>query len=128
MPKSSVAPAAIEVALAVQEEIAQRLEQAAARRQTQLERARFEAELARRGRRAPVDRALQAMPDVTRRAMKLPMAGCVELHIEQGPVLLDLDLPLGAVLGTVGVERHAITFHGQAAHSGSTPMNRRKVE
>jgi hydantoinase/carbamoylase family amidase len=49
-----------------------------------------------------------------------------ELHIEQGPVLLDLDLALGTVLGTFGVERHAIHFHGQAAHSGSTPMNRRK--
>jgi hydantoinase/carbamoylase family amidase len=49
-----------------------------------------------------------------------------ELHIEQGPVLLDLNLPLGTVLGTFGVERHAITFHGQAAHSGSTPMNRRR--
>jgi N-carbamoyl-L-amino-acid hydrolase len=33
---------------------------------------------------------------------------------------------LGCVLGTFGVERHAITFHGQAAHSGSTPMNRRR--
>jgi len=53
-------------------------------------------------------------------------AAYIELHIEQGPVLLDLELPLGAVLGTFGVERHAITFHGQAAHSGSTPMNRRK--
>jgi len=53
-------------------------------------------------------------------------AAYLELHIEQGPVLLDLDLPLGAVLGTFGVERHAITFHGQATHSGSTPMNRRK--
>jgi len=53
-------------------------------------------------------------------------AAYLELHIEQGPVLLDLDLPLGAVLGTFGVERHAITFHGQAAHSDSTPMNRRK--
>ncbi len=53
-------------------------------------------------------------------------AACIELHIEQGPVLLDLGLPLGAVLGTFGVERHAITFHGQAAHSGSTPMNKRK--
>jgi hydantoinase/carbamoylase family amidase len=53
-------------------------------------------------------------------------AAYIELHIEQGPVLLDLDLPLGAVLGTFGVERHAMTFHGQAAHSGSTPMNRRK--
>ena len=50
----------------------------------------------------------------------------IELHIEQGPVLLDLDLPPGAVLGTFGVERHAITFRGQAAHSGSTPMNRRR--
>ena len=49
-----------------------------------------------------------------------------ELHIEQGPVLLDLNLPLGTVLGTFGVERHAITFRGQAAHSGSTPMNRRR--
>ncbi|HVF73339.1 MAG TPA: hydantoinase/carbamoylase family amidase, partial [Chthoniobacterales bacterium] len=53
-------------------------------------------------------------------------AAYLELHIEQGPVLLDLDLPLGTVLGTFGVERHAITFRGQAAHSGSTPMNRRK--
>jgi N-carbamoyl-L-amino-acid hydrolase len=53
-------------------------------------------------------------------------AAYLELHIEQGPVLLDFDLPLGAVLGTFGVERHAITFHGEAAHSGSTPMDRRK--
>jgi N-carbamoyl-L-amino-acid hydrolase len=53
-------------------------------------------------------------------------AAYLELHIEQGPVLLDLDLPLGAVLGTFGVERHAITFRGQAAHSGSTPMARRR--
>lgn len=53
-------------------------------------------------------------------------AAYLELHIEQGPVLLEMDLPLAAVLGTFGVERHAINFHGQAAHSGSTPMNRRK--
>lgn len=53
-------------------------------------------------------------------------AAYLELHIEQGPVLLDKGLPLGVVLGTKGVERHAITFHGQEAHSGSTPMNRRK--
>jgi len=54
------------------------------------------------------------------------IAAYLELHIEQGPVLEGLGLPLGAVLGTVGVERHFITFHGQAAHSGSTPMNVRK--
>lgn len=53
-------------------------------------------------------------------------AAYLELHIEQGPVLLDLGLPLGAVLGTFGVERHALTFRGQGAHSGSTPMNRRR--
>ena len=53
-------------------------------------------------------------------------AAYLELHIEQGPVLEGLALPLGPVLGTVGVERHTITFHGQAAHSGSTPMNVRK--
>ena len=53
-------------------------------------------------------------------------AAYLELHIEQGPVLLDLDLPLAAVSGCCGVERHAIAFRGQAAHSGSTPMNRRR--
>jgi N-carbamoyl-L-amino-acid hydrolase len=37
-----------------------------------------------------------------------------------------MNLPLGAVLGTKGVERWAITFHGQEAHSGSTPMNARR--
>jgi N-carbamoyl-L-amino-acid hydrolase len=50
----------------------------------------------------------------------------LELHIEQGPVLESLDLPLGVVLGTFGVERHTIRFIGQAAHSGSTPMDKRR--
>jgi N-carbamoyl-L-amino-acid hydrolase len=50
----------------------------------------------------------------------------LELHIEQGPVLESRGLPLAVVLGTKGVERHAITFHGQEAHSGSTPMNARR--
>ena len=50
----------------------------------------------------------------------------LELHIEQGPVLEDLGLPLGVVLGTYGVERHAVRFTGQSAHAGSTPMDRRR--
>lgn len=50
----------------------------------------------------------------------------LELHIEQGPVLERMDLPLGAVLGTFGVERHVVRFTGQHAHSGSTPMDVRK--
>ena len=53
-------------------------------------------------------------------------AAYLELHIEQGPVLEDLGLPLGVVLGTFGVERHRITWRGQAAHAGSTPMDRRR--
>src|SRR5438876_676013 len=50
----------------------------------------------------------------------------IELHIEQGPVLESMDIPLGVVLGTFGVERSRVTFHGQAAHAGSTPMDRRR--
>jgi N-carbamoyl-L-amino-acid hydrolase len=53
-------------------------------------------------------------------------AAYLELHIEQGPVLESVDLPLGAVLGTFGVERHRITWRGQAAHAGSTPMDQRR--
>jgi len=53
-------------------------------------------------------------------------AAYLELHIEQGPVLESMGLPLAAVLGTKGVERHGITFHGQEAHSGSTPMHSRR--
>src|SRR4051812_32144053 len=50
----------------------------------------------------------------------------LELHIEQGPVLESMDLALGVVLGTFGVERHQITWKGQAAHAGSTPMDKRR--
>jgi N-carbamoyl-L-amino-acid hydrolase len=50
----------------------------------------------------------------------------LELHIEQGPVLESMGLPLGVVLGTFGVERSRITWRGQAAHAGSTPMDKRR--
>lgn len=50
----------------------------------------------------------------------------LEAHIEQGPVLEREGLPIGAVSGTVGVERHRVTFSGQTAHSGSTPMHARR--
>jgi beta-ureidopropionase / N-carbamoyl-L-amino-acid hydrolase len=67
-----------------------------------------------------LDRALDARSE-------LENAGAyLELHIEQGPVLESLDLPLGVVLGTFGVERHEVTFRGQAAHAGSTPMDKRR--
>jgi len=53
-------------------------------------------------------------------------AAYLELHIEQGPVLEALDLSLGVVLGTFGVERSRFTWRGQAAHAGSTPMDKRR--
>ena len=62
----------------------------------------------------------------TRAAQLENAAAYLELHIEQGPVLESMDLPLGVVLGTFGVERHQITWTGQAAHAGSTPMDKRR--
>src|SRR4051812_43562512 len=67
-----------------------------------------------------LDRALDARRQLDGAAAYL------ELHIEQGPVLESLDLPLGVVLGTFGVERHLVTWQGQAAHAGSTPMDKRR--
>jgi N-carbamoyl-L-amino-acid hydrolase len=52
--------------------------------------------------------------------------GYLELHIEQGPVLLEQGRLASAVSGTFGVERHLVTFTGQAAHAGSTPMAMRQ--
>jgi N-carbamoyl-L-amino-acid hydrolase len=67
-----------------------------------------------------LDRALEA------RSQLEGAAAYLELHIEQGPVLESMGLPLGVVLGTFGVERHQVTFRGQAAHAGSTPMDKRR--
>ncbi len=50
----------------------------------------------------------------------------LELHIEQGPVLEQLDLPLAAVLGTFGVQRHMVRFTGAHAHAGASPMHLRR--
>jgi len=74
--------------------------------------------LAARG--VELDRALEARKQLEGAAAYL------ELHIEQGPVLEAMGLALGVVLGTFGVERHQVTFTGQAAHAGSTPMDRRR--
>ena len=54
------------------------------------------------------------------------LAAYLELHIEQGPILERVGKSLAVVQGTKGVERWAITFRGQEAHSGSTPMEVRR--
>jgi beta-ureidopropionase / N-carbamoyl-L-amino-acid hydrolase len=88
--------------------------------------------------RALKDRDGIALPDALRehgvdldgalaaRSQLANAAAYLELHIEQGPVLEAMDLPLGVVLGTFGVERSRLTWRGQAAHAGSTPMDKRR--
>ena len=51
--------------------------------------------------------------------------GYLEFHIEQGPILDNLDLPLAAVEAIVGQSRLSITFTGVANHAGTTPMDAR---
>ena len=51
--------------------------------------------------------------------------GFVEVHIEQGPVLNELHLPLGIVTSLNGSVRYYIEVEGTASHAGTTPMNRR---
>ncbi|MDZ7590776.1 MAG: 2-oxo-4-hydroxy-4-carboxy-5-ureidoimidazoline decarboxylase [Rubrivivax sp.] len=52
--------------------------------------------------------------------------GFVEVHIEQGPVLNELDLPLGVVTSINGSVRYLGEVVGQASHAGTTPMDRRR--
>ncbi|MFZ5486901.1 MAG: 2-oxo-4-hydroxy-4-carboxy-5-ureidoimidazoline decarboxylase [Pseudomonadota bacterium] len=52
--------------------------------------------------------------------------GFVEVHIEQGPVLCELNLPLGVVSAINGSVRYLGEFIGEASHAGTTPMNRRR--
>ena len=52
--------------------------------------------------------------------------GFIEVHIEQGPVLNELNLPLGVVTSINGSLRFVGEFVGQASHAGTTPMDRRR--
>ena len=54
------------------------------------------------------------------------LLGYVEVHIEQGPVLEAQGLPVGVVSAIAGQSRYRLTFTGEAAHAGTTPMDRRK--
>ena len=51
--------------------------------------------------------------------------GFVEVHIEQGPVLNELNLPLGVVSSINGSVRYLCEIIGTASHAGTTPMDRR---
>jgi allantoate deiminase len=66
---------------------------------------------------------LESMPAAGSRLERL--GSLLELHIEQGPVLEDVGIPIAAVSGTVGIERWRFDFDGQASHAGTTPMDAR---
>jgi len=51
--------------------------------------------------------------------------GYIEFHIEQGPVLDELNLPLGIVEGIAGQTQARVSFRGRANHAGTTPMHLR---
>jgi len=54
------------------------------------------------------------------------IAGYVEIHIEQGTRLEKANIDIGVVTSMVGIHSYMLTFTGQAAHAGTTPMNERK--
>jgi len=65
-----------------------------------------------------------ALPRAAHRRSDL--LGYLEVHIEQGPVLEAQDLAVSVVSAIAGQTRGRLTFHGQAGHAGTTPMNLRR--
>ena len=52
--------------------------------------------------------------------------GFLEVHIEQGPILYNKNLPLGTVRSISGIERHDLSIYGVSSHAGTMPMVYRK--
>jgi beta-ureidopropionase / N-carbamoyl-L-amino-acid hydrolase len=67
---------------------------------------------------------VDAIPQIARDPATL--LGFVEVHIEQGPVLLRRDLPVGVVTSIAGSCRYLVELFGVASHAGTTPMSMRK--
>lgn len=65
-----------------------------------------------------------AIPQIARDPADI--LGYVEVHIEQGPVLLNRDLPVGIVTSIAGSSRYLVELKGVASHAGTTPMDMRK--
>lgn len=74
---------------------------------------------------AALDEALRAASDVRRRPFNQAFSACVEMHIEQGPVLERAGVPLGVVTGIQSVRWYRVRCNGAAAHAGTTPMDER---
>ncbi|MCU1233378.1 MAG: amidase, hydantoinase/carbamoylase family [Candidatus Solibacter sp.] len=64
--------------------------------------------------------------EIPEAAWQQKIAGFLEFHIEQGPVLDSLDYPLGVVSAIAGQTRGVVEFYGKANHAGTTPMELRR--
>lgn len=71
-------------------------------------------------------RAVGGEPDIIATAGRNDLAAFLELHIEQGPVLENKNIPIGVVSSIVGIRRIEIEFEGMPAHAGTAPMNLRQ--
>lgn len=67
-----------------------------------------------------------ALPEALPRALGTPVGGFIELHIEQGPLLEAAETTIGVVTGMQGNRRFFVDVIGEDAHSGTTPLGRRK--
>jgi N-carbamoyl-L-amino-acid hydrolase len=77
-----------------------------------------------------VERALQqvkqALPPLDDRPFGTPVHAYVEAHIEQGPVLEQVGIPLGVVSGIQGKHTFRVEVRGEAAHAGTAPRRQRR--
>lgn len=69
---------------------------------------------------------IAALPNASMRPLGVPVAGYLELHIEQGPTLEREDIPVGIVDAIQGTRWLDITMTGQAAHAGTTQLSFRR--
>ena len=72
-----------------------------------------------------LDSMQRELVDIPIRELQLAMHAFIEAHIEQGPVLEQARVPIGAVLGIQGVRWYRVRALGQAAHAGTTPLEHR---
>jgi allantoate deiminase len=64
-------------------------------------------------------------PSLPKKRDRETIKAFLELHIEQGPILEEKNIPIGVVEAIVGLTQYKVTVEGQAGHAGTTPMDRR---
>ena len=73
-----------------------------------------------------LEKTLAMFPNIKRRPLGFPMTAFIEAHIEQGPILEELGVPVGVVTGIQGSRRFRVRVTGDEGHAGTLPMSDRK--